>query len=181
MGLVGQEYQVDPDADNTVTFISRASIEQFEGVTSLIDGYVLLTTPRLEPGLGGAETELYFEVDLASLDTGITLRNRHMRDNYLEVRAFPYATLEGRLGSVQARADGGFGVALVGTLGIHGVSKRVSVQCDVTEEGLGYRTQCSWQVLLSDYEIEIPKIMFLKLANEIRLELDFVLMPVSEG
>lgn len=175
-----QEYQVDLDAQNTVRFVSRAAIEEFEGVTDRIDGFVLLATERLEPGLDGDGTELYFEVDLASLDTGIKLRNRHMRDNYLEVRKYPYATLEGRLGSVQAMGGGSFRVALVGTFTIHGVSRRTSVPCEAVEAGAGYRVRCTWELLLSDYDIEIPKIMFMKLANEIRMELDFVLEPTTK-
>jgi len=177
--LVGQEFQVDLGAENTVRFISRAAIEDFEGVTDRIDGYVLLSTPRLEVGLGGEGSELYMEVDLASLDTGIKLRNRHMRDNYLEVRKYPYATLDGRMGSVQVDPGGGFGVAIVGVLGIHGVSKKVSVLCGVKEEGAGYRATCAWVVLLSDYDIDIPKIMFMKLSEEIRIVLDFALVPAS--
>lgn len=173
-----REYQVDLHAQNSVRFISRAVVEEFDGVTDRIDGFVLLATDRLQPGLNGDGTELYFEVDLASLDTGIKLRNRHMRDNYLEVEKYPYATLEGRLGSVHTRVEGGFMVALVGRFSIHGVSRRTAVHCEVTEEGEGYHARCSWEILLSDYNIKIPRIMFMKLANEVRLELDFVLVPV---
>jgi polyisoprenoid-binding protein YceI len=179
VALLGQEFQVDLGAEKIVRFTSRAAIEEFEGVTDRIDGFLVLTTPRLESGLGGDDTEFYFEVDLGSLDTGIKLRNRHMRDNYLEVRKYPYATLEGRLGSVQEDPEGGFRVAIVGIMGIHGVSKRVSIPCGVSEEGSGYRARCAWELLLSDYEIEIPRIMFLKLADNIRIELDFALVPAS--
>jgi polyisoprenoid-binding protein YceI len=178
-GLKGQEFQVDLQAENTVRFVSRAVIEEFEGVTERIDGFVYLAAPHLESGLGGDGTEFYFEVDLASLDTGNTLRDRHMRDNYLEVREYPYATIEGRLGSVQGNSAEGFQVAIVGALGIHGVSRRVSIRCEAEEEGPGYRVRCAWNVLLSDFDIEIPKVMFLKLANEVRIELDFVLVPIT--
>jgi polyisoprenoid-binding protein YceI len=179
--LVGQEFQVDLNVENTVRFLSRATIEDFEGVTDRVDGFVLLSTPRLEPGLGGEGTEFYFEVDLADLDTGIKLRNRHMRDNYLEVRDYPYATLEGSLGSVQVMPDGGFRIAIVGMLGIHGVSNRVAISCTASEQGAGYRVACDWEVLLSDYDIEVPRVMFMKLANEIRIQLEFTLMPVTSG
>jgi hypothetical protein len=43
----------------------------------------------------------------------------------------------------------------------------------------GYRALCAFEVLLSDHQIEIPKVMFLKLANEISLELDFVVTPAG--
>ncbi len=175
-----QEYHVDREADNRVTFVSRAAIEEFEGVTDRIDGYVLLGQERLSAGSVRSETEFYFEVDLASLDTGISLRNRHMRDNYLEVAEFPYAALDGSIATVSETAEG-FRIEAIGRMAIHGVEQVVSVPCEVTEEGSGYRARCALQVLLSDYDIEIPRVMFLKLANEIQLRLDFHLKPAPAG
>ena len=80
MGSASQEYHVDLDADNEVRFVSQAPIEEVVGVTDRIDGYVLLDGPRLEEGSATEGTQLYLEVDLGSLDTGLGLRNRHMRD-----------------------------------------------------------------------------------------------------
>lgn len=178
-GMSAQEYQVDREADNSVRFISRAPIEDFEGVTDHIDGYVLLDGPRVTSGTGEGETELYLEVDLASLDTGIGLRDRHMRDRYLEVRDFPYATYSGHLVRTVELEDGGFRVSSAGTVTIHGVSREMEIPCDVSAEGNAYRARCTFQVLLSEFDIDIPKVMFLKLAEDIRVELDFVVAPAG--
>jgi polyisoprenoid-binding protein YceI len=177
----GQELHVDLGAANTVRFISRASIEEFEGVTDQIDGYVLLDGPTLTGETGGDETELYLEVDLASLDTGIGLRNRHMRNNYLEVEDFPYASYSGAIVRSDPMAEGGHRVTSRGSFTVHGVSRDMEIPCDVTSAGDVYRATCSFQVLLSDHDIEIPRIMFLKLANEIRVELDFVMTLAAGG
>ena len=174
-----QEYHVDTDAERTVRFISRAAIEEFDGVTERIDGYVYLEEPGLDPGNAAGRSEFYFEVDLASLETGISLRDRHMRDNYLEVREYPWAVLEGEVGSIE-RSGQGWRIAAVGDFTVHGVTREISVPCDVSPDGEGFRVFCSWDLLLSDYDIEIPKMMFMKLANEIRLELSFRLEPASD-
>jgi polyisoprenoid-binding protein YceI len=175
-----QEYAVDRRAANQVVFTSRAATEEFQGVTSRIDGYVLLDGPALGPETGGDDTRFYFEVDLASLDTGIGLRNRHMRDNYLEVARYPFATFAGRL--VRSVLDGvaSFRVTADGEFTVHGVSRRRQLSCRVEPSTAGYRTRCDFEVLLSDHDIEIPKIMFLKLANEIRLTLDFSVVPATQ-
>ena len=65
------EFHVDHDADKDVRFTSQAPIEEVVGVTDRIDGYVLLNRPRLEAGSATEGTQLYLEVDLASLDTGL--------------------------------------------------------------------------------------------------------------
>ncbi|MDH5588479.1 MAG: YceI family protein [Gemmatimonadota bacterium] len=178
-GVSAQEYHVDREGENRVTFRSRASIEEFEGVTDRVDGYVLLDGERLTPETGGDDTGFYLEVDLASLDTGIGLRDRHMRDNYLEVRDHPYASYEGRIVATEVVGDGRFAVSSRGKLSIHGVTREVEVPCEVEARGEGYRARCDFQVLLSDHDIEIPSVMFLKLANEIRLEVEFTVLPAT--
>jgi len=177
MGAFGQEFHVDRDADNEVRFISQAPIEEVVGVTDRIDGYILLNGPRLEAGSALEGTQLYLEVDLASLDTGLGLRNRHMRDNYLEVKEFPYAVFDATIDRVEAAACGVFRVAAQGGLNIHGVERAREILCDVSERGEGYWVQCAFDVLLSDFDIDIPKMMFLKLANEVRLKLNFAVQP----
>lgn len=180
-GASAQEFHVDPTAANRVRFVSRASIEEFEGVTSRIDGYVLLDGATLSDSTGGEGTAFYLEVDLGSLDTGIGLRNRHMRDNYLEVSRFPFAVYEGTLEEAVPVGPERFRVAAAGTLTIHGVARERRITCEVSRIGRGYRSVCSFQVLLSDHDIEIPRVMFLKLANEIQLELDFTVAPAGAG
>jgi len=175
--IAGQEFQVDLEADRTVRFISRATIDDFDGVTDRIDGYVLLDAPTLEEARGGEGTAFYFEVELASLDTGIGLRNRHMRDNYLEVKKYPHATFEGGIPEISTVLGAGYRITAAGTFTAHGMSLELEIPCDVTPEGEGHRVRCAFEVLLSDLDIEIPQIMFLKLANEIRLELDFAVRP----
>lgn len=175
-----QEYHVDRSADRKVTFTSRAASLDFQGVTDGIDGYVLLNERPLSETTGGDGTELYFEVDLGSLDTGIGMRDRHMRDDYLEVKEYPYASYKGHIVRVSPSSGGGFQVTADGTLTIHGTSHDRQIACDVTSQGTGYHARCAFDVLLSDYDIEIPKIMFLKLANEIQLALDFSVVP-AEG
>lgn len=171
--VIGQEFHVDLGADNTVLFISHAAIEVVEGRTKQIDGYVVFDGEGLAPGKPSGPTGFYLEVDLASLDTGLGLRNRHMRNRYLEVEEFRYAFFEGTIQEVEEVSDELLRVWGIGAMEIHGVSRNLRIPCDLSARGDGYQVECSFEVLLSDFDISIPRIMFLKLANEIQLELDF--------
>ena len=80
-----KEYNVDKSAKNIVKFISDAPMEDFEGITDKIDGYLI------NDDISNLKnSEFYFEVDLNSVKTGIALRDRHMREDYLNT-AKPFA------------------------------------------------------------------------------------------
>ena len=89
--LISAEYHVQKSDKNLIKFISKAPIEDFEGKTSKIDGYLKSENPDFSNG------ELYFEVDLRKLDTDNGLRDRHMRDNYLHTDKYPYASYTGKI------------------------------------------------------------------------------------
>jgi polyisoprenoid-binding protein YceI len=176
-----QEYQVDLSRENRVRFVSDAPLEDFEGVTSRIDGFLFLSGGGLDGGTDLSASEFYFEVDLASLDTGIGLRNRHMRENYLETEEFPYASFSGRLVALDKESDGGFRAVTRGSFSVHGVEQEREIVCQGEEEGEGLRVRCAFQVTLSDHGIPIPKLMFMKIDEVMELELDFFLDPAGGG
>ena len=178
--LSGQQaYQVALESDRLVRFTSSTAIDEFEGTTERLDGLVLLNTEELTDRTGGAESEIYLEVDLASLDTGIGMRDRQMRNSYLEVDRYPYAAFGGTIEQVVSLPGEMFQVTTQGILGIHGIEQERALTCNLATVNEGYRVNCSFSVFLSDHDIEIPKLMFLKLNNEIRMDLNFILEPVE--
>ena len=178
--VAGQEYHVDLGQKNRVRFISDAPLEDFEGVTDRIDGFLFLSGE----GLGGetelATSEFHFEVDLASLGTGIGLRNRHMRNNYLETDEFPFASFTGRVARLDEDGSGSYRAVTRGTFAIHGVEREREIECTATPQDSGLRVQCAFQVTLTDHSIRIPKLMFMKIDEVMEVDLDFFLIPTSE-
>ena len=176
----GQGYQVDLGRENRVRFVSNAPLEDFEGVTDRIDGFLFFSGE----GLGGetelAASEFYFEVDLASLDTGIGLRNRHMRNRYLETDEFPFASFTGRVAHLDEDGPGRYRAVTRGTLAIHGVEREREIECTALSLEVHLRLRCAFQVILSDHDIPIPKLMFMKIDEVMKLELDFFLSPTPE-
>lgn len=167
--LVAGEYQVDKDKKNLVKFISDAPIEDVEGITDKIDGYFIWEVEDVT-----SKSEIYFEVDLNSLDTGIGLRNRHMRENYLHTDKFPFTHYKGKITGSKRKDDTTYTVVTDGMISIHGIEKPLSVQGTITKTGEnGFRIMTTFQVKLSDFNIEIPSIMFYKINETIELVLDF--------
>lgn len=176
---LSREYNVDRAAKNNVTFVSDAPIEDFDGVTDAIDGYVILNCHELDQGDSCVGGEFYFEVDLASLDTGIGLRNRHMRENYLETDDYPYASYSGTVERIVHNVDRDFTVYVSGVMSIHGVDKEMEIHSRVVPGGLGLNVQTEFTVSLTDFDIEVPSLMFMKISEEIALKLNFFVEPVE--
>ncbi len=170
-----QELHVDREGERLVRFVSQAPLEDFDGVTESIDGFVLLPD-GLQPGGDGAGSRIYLEVDLASIDTGISLRNRHMRDNYLHTDRFPYATYSGQVTEVVQASPGEWVVNAGGTLSIHGVDRERTIACRTRDSSPPHRVRCDFTVRLTDHDIEVPRLMFMKVADEVELTLEFVLV-----
>ena len=150
-------FQVDREAQNSVTFISDAPIEDIEGVTSAIDGYVSWRADSLIEGPEYDSSEFYFEVELAGLQTGIGLRDRHLRENYLETDTYPYASLAGKLEEVEFTEDT-WSVSISGLFAIHGVERPLSTTCKAVRMGDSFRVFCQFEVHLTEHNIEVPTI-----------------------
>ena len=163
-----EEYHVDKAANNEVKFISDAPIENFEGVTDQIDGYMYHEGDSLT-----TKSQLYFEVNLNSLDTGIGLRNRHMRENYLHSDKYPTTYYKGKITKAKKIDADTIDVISEGTIFIHGVEKSLKVKAKMFQKEDQYHIQCNFNVKLSDFDIEIPSIMFYKIDENMDLKLDF--------
>lgn len=166
--LFAQEYHVDKTKENTVKFISDAPIEDIEGVTNNIDGYIYLPDP-----FTADSSEVYFEVDLRTLDTGIGLRNRHMRDNYLETDKYPYASFKGIITQRAEKDENSFELKVHGEMQIHGVSKEMELTGIMQKYGDDLKIISRFEVKLSDHNINIPRFMFLKIDETMKIELEF--------
>lgn len=175
VSIFGSEYQVNKSKDNLVKFISDAPIEDFEGITDNIDGYMFL------PDISNpSESELYFEVDLNTVDTGIGLRNRHMREDYLHTDKYRYATYSGKFSEIKKNDDNSFDVSVSGEIFIHGVTQPLDVKGKMTKIDSGFKISTQFEVKLTDHDIEVPSFMFLKIDEVMQLILEFYVEPVQK-
>lgn len=162
---IASEYQVDRNKENLIKFISDAPIEEFEGITNNIDGYINL--PSFEQL---NESQIYFEVDLETLDTGIGLRNRHMRENYLETDIFRYAFFDGVFNSAKLISDNEYNVTVFGRINIHGIEKEISISGILIKNGKQLSIETSFEISLTDFQIDVPELMFMKINEIIKVE-----------
>lgn len=161
--VFGQKFITE---EGQVLFISDAPLSTFEGESNNLNGLIDLEQNLLD-----------FYVDLNTLDTGIGLRDRHMRENYLETEEFPFAEFTGKLDNIPAlQINESIAVKAKGLFKIHGVEREIEVAgtlLKVSEKEL--RLEASFEVLLSDYDIPLPKLVFYELAENQEIKLNATL------
>jgi polyisoprenoid-binding protein YceI len=153
-----------------VVFKSKATLESFEGRTRAVTGWINLELP--------GTISWHIEVDLADLDTGIGLRNRHMRENHLHTDEYPTAVFEG-----EQNADSivGSEMALFGSLTLHGVTVERTIEVHLTQLTDGDLTaSAEFGISLADHEIARPGFLMMKLADVQQLRVRLLARPTPE-
>jgi polyisoprenoid-binding protein YceI len=144
----------------------------FEAKTTALSGSATARASR-SPAFDGS-----LAVDLRTLDTGISLRNEHLRESYLEVDKGPgydQATIsEIDLKGLNPDAPAGKG-SFTGSLTLHGVKKTVTGPVDVRQAGAGLRVQASFPVNLSDFGIRQPRYLGIGVKNTVQVQVAFAL------
>jgi polyisoprenoid-binding protein YceI len=101
--------------------------------------------------------KVHFVVPLANVDTGIGLRNKHMREKYLEVSKYPTAELVVDRAALKIPADGQDATGQAnGRLTIHGQTKPVAVSYRAKKSGAGFDISGAMRVNINEYGINIP-------------------------
>lgn len=150
----------------------------FEAKTTSLSGTLVPGSGRPLPLSG----EL--SVDLTSIDTGIDLRNRHLREKYLEVAkgsGYDKAVLSGI--RVNDAADEAFQgrTAFSGTLLLHGGSHPVSGTAEIRRQGEHVRVQARFALALTDFGIEPPEYLGVGVANRLLIAVELVAAPAGGG
>jgi len=141
-----------------ITFESTTDFEVILGTANQADGMI---RADLEKGTGSVE----ISVPVASLRTGIELRDEHMRSaGWLDAEKYPQISFTSD--NVKQGDDGLW--KAVGTFSLHGVSKPLAADVEVREipaelaskagleAGDWLRISTAFEVKLSDFGVKIP-------------------------
>ena len=178
--VFSEEWHVKKSENNLVKFTSSTALLDFDGITSDIDGYIFWEGSELF----GKNNELYFEVNLNSVETGIGKRDRDMREDVLETDKWPKASYMGNISKfVKIESDSNqYLVLVMGKMFIHGHEKEIEIEANINIDDEGMNVSVYYSVFLKDYEIEAPSLLaFIKVAEEIKLHLNFRLSKIVEN
>ena len=122
-------------------------------------------------------------VDLATLDTGIGLRDDHLRANYLEVERGPefrYAVLSGIVLDDPLPAGGDrHETTFTGRLTLHGVRRTVEGEAELRRRNGRLRVEATLSLSLEAFDIPPPRHLGVGVRDEVAITVTFDTAPAG--
>ncbi len=157
---------------STLGFISYTRLFQVEGT---FRGWEAKVNLNLEDP---SRSSVRVEVDMASLDTGISARDRHLRGkDFFWVARYPRATFVSQRVWIRSPEE----VSLVGDLTLRGVTQRVEVPVRLVEEGKGLHARGKFALDRFAFGVSYQPRFFLLPSIRSRVDVFFdVSLPLAE-
>ena len=111
------------------------------------------------------------KVPLANLDTGMALRNKHMKEKYLEVDKYPNAELAVPKDQLKIPSNGM--QKANGTFTMHGVTKGKSFSYKVEKDGDGYKVEGWFSINITEHGIAEPGYLGVKVKPDVDVDVSF--------
>ena len=147
------------------------------GTTAGVSGEILLHNAH--PKLSRVRN---ISVDLRTLTSDSERRDRAIRERFLESRRYPYARIDSAtITGLPERLTSGraFPFQLTGTLNVHNVTRPTTWRGEATLSGDTLRGKATTQVRMSQFDIEVPRFLWLRVADAVKLEITFVAVKDS--
>ena len=121
----------------------------------------------LQPGTG----EFAVALLISDFSFRRKLMQEHFNENYMESDTYPKAYFSGKLlgmdDTTKALAPGNY--AVMGMLTIHGVTRQIETSAELAESNGKLVLTSNLVVAPEDFNIEIPRILFQKIAEEVKV------------
>ncbi len=151
-----------------VRFFSDASQELIRASCDRLNGLIDMDSRNF-----------YFQVDINHfMGFNSALQKEHFHENYMETSIFPTASFKGKIiedldllrpGTHKVRAKGG--------LTIHGVTQERIIHSIIRSESGFLYIEAAFLVPLAEHGIKIPRVVHDKLASDIQVSVEAVMVP----
>lgn len=154
--------------------LGNPSAIRINGVGVAPEGKIDITSDQKTSKINGN-----FNFDLNSLNSGIEMRDSHMKEKYLEVDKFPTAQL-----SIEALKTEGIilknfnkkDLPFTGKLNLHGQNRAVSGTTEIKMENDQLKILAKFKIKSSDFSINIPTFAGITVGDEIEIEVELNLL-----
>lgn len=112
-----------------------------------------------------------FQLEVTSLKGfNSALQQEHFYENYMETEVYPTAEFSGKIvEELDFTSNGNYKIRAKGILNIHGVKQERIINCQLNINNNTIIAGSDFMVNLADYNISIPKLVYQKIAEEIKV------------
>ncbi|MEM9546971.1 MAG: YceI family protein [Bacteroidota bacterium] len=143
----------------TAKFVSDAPLEIIKAESNQLRGVIDISKKKFA-----------FKLFIKTFDGfNSPLQKEHFYENYMEVKSFPEAVFQGKI-LEEIEMENSKSYRAKGILSIHGLSNEVIINVDLGPGESGLKFKSAFEVPLKDYEIELPRIVYQKIAEIINVE-----------
>lgn len=154
-----------------ISFYSKASLENIEAHNKTITCVLDAKTGNLQ-----------FAVMMKAFEFEKALMQEHFNENYLESNKFPKAEFKGQVvnnSEINYGKDGKYTAKVKGKLTLHGETKDVETTGTIEVKGGKIDMDAVFTVALSDYNVEIPKVVKDNISKSVSITVDCKLDPLK--
>jgi hypothetical protein len=163
----GQLYATQSGETN---FFSETPVENISAVNKTV-GAILNTSTN----------ELVVSMKMSAFDFPNKLMQEHFNENYMESEKFPTGVFKGKIvEAIDYTKNGTYDVTAKGQLTLHGVTQARDLKGKLTVDNQKIGLACNFDVKLVDYKIDVPKLVFAKIAEVITVKSKYAFTPYSK-
>ena len=155
--------------NGAVTFFSSAIVEDIKAdnnqVLSIIDA---------------SSGKMAISILMKSFMFEKALMQEHFNENYVESDKFPKATFKGTIVGFENIKDSETKVEVKGVITIHGKSKEIVIPANITRTKESILVNGEFNLLVADYDIEIPSVVAKNIAKKIKVTFEFNHKPYKK-
>ncbi|MFM2400797.1 MAG: hypothetical protein RI950_313 [Bacteroidota bacterium] len=142
-----------------VSIFSKTPMENIDAVNKSVSSIINTAT-----------NEVAVQMRITNFVFPNKLMQEHFNENYLESEKFPSATFKGKIKeTVDLTVAGTYPITASGSATIHGVTRPIELKGSIVSTGTNLALTCAFEVKLVDYKVDIPKIVFAKIAEVIKV------------
>ena len=157
--LFGQTFEVSKASK--ITYYGSHYAHDWQGHSTSISGKILYDADDQ------TANRCSLRVDLITFDSGVSNRDSNMLTN---LDAFQYPDVLYVSNEISME---GMNASIKGQLTFHGITKDLNLTADILFTDR-FNAEGSFTILLSDYEVERPALLFKKIADELKLKFHIV-------
>jgi len=137
------------------------------------------TSTQLQGALKTDDRSFVFRAPMNTFEGfNSALQKTHFNTTYLETSKYPYTLFEGKIiEEIDFKKTGTYQVRGKGRFTCHGVEQERIIKCTVKVSADQIEVTSDFTVLLDDHNIKIPSVVNQKIAEEITVKLELVLIP----